>query len=80
MNTNLFLGPCAPFIFRLLADIREYSCSFVAKTLFEIYSLRDGAVIVRRLAAEMFEQSETGEPILAASGRLGHDRFDAYGA
>src|SRR6266508_3968486 len=29
MNTNLFLGPGALFIFRLLADIREYSCSFV---------------------------------------------------
>src|SRR5215510_14606400 len=80
MSTNLFLGPGALFVFRPLADIREDSCSFVAKILFEIYSLRDGAVIVRRLAAEMFKQSETGEPILTAGRRLGHDRFDPDGA
>jgi hypothetical protein len=77
MNTNLFSIPAhigAPSSCR-------HSCSFVAKILFlEIYGLRDSLVIIRRIASEMFEQSQTGEPVLTARGRFGHDRFDADGA
>src|SRR5687767_14918542 len=84
MNTNehgFFSWPVDLIVFHLLTDIREYARSFVAKfLLIEIYCLRDGAVIVRRLAAEMFEQSKSGEPVLAARCRLCHDRFDANGA
>src|SRR5262249_47103841 len=81
MNTNLLYDLDNPSVFRPLIANRELSCSFAPDILFlEIYSPRDGAVIVRRLAAEVIEQSEICERVLTARCRFGHDRFDPDGA
>src|SRR5262245_60008670 len=54
------------------------SSSFVAKILLlEIHSLRDVAIIIRRLTDEMLEKYEAGEQILATRRRIGNDWFNS---